>query len=175
VAPVDAGYEPAYFGIDEHLVWKSGFSVLEAVNHSRKEFDGNRIALLRLCIVVLSQPLYYTPDEYILVLNPYSTFLTNRRSKNMKNLFVSLVNVITSYDCAGYGIPYVSAIDQNGDEETLTTLSLHLLLILIEYKPPSIDNLKYLLEGGHQSLTRIYQNLVQTSLPGPNPEQNLTQ
>lgn len=37
----------------------------------------------------------------------------------------------------------------------MTTLSLHLLLILIEYKPPSIDNLRYLINGGHTSLTRI--------------------
>jgi uncharacterized membrane protein len=122
---------------------------MEAKNDAKREFDPNRIALLRLAIVVLSQPLYYTPDEYILVLNPYSTFLTSRRTAHTKNLFVSLVNVITAYDCAGYGIPYMSSIDQNGDEETLTTLSLHLLLILIEYKPPSIDNLKYLIEGGH--------------------------
>jgi hypothetical protein len=102
VATVEAGYEPAFFGIDENLVWRSGFSVLEAVNHSRREFDANRIALLRLTIVVLSQPLYHTPEEYILVLNPYATILTNRRTKNIKNLFVSLVNMITSYDCAGY-------------------------------------------------------------------------
>ena len=52
----------------------------------------------------------------------------------------------------------MSSIDQNGDEETLTTLCLHLLLILIEYKPPSIDNLKYLIEGGHQSLNQIYMH-----------------
>jgi hypothetical protein len=150
IAPFDnKDQEPSYYGIDENVVWRSGFSVIDASNHSRKEFDANRIALLRLTIVVLSQPLYFTPDEYILVLNPYSTFLTNRRTKHIKNLFVSLVNVITSYDCNGYGIPYMSSIDQNGDEETLTTLCLHLLLILIEYKPPSIDNLKYLLEGGH--------------------------
>jgi len=49
----------------------------------------------------------------------------------------------------------LSAIDQSGDQETITTLSLHLLLILIEYKPPSLENLTYLIKGGHTSLTRI--------------------
>ena len=58
------------------------------------------------------------------------------------------------------GIPYISAIDQNGDCETLTTLSLHLILILIEYKPPSIDNLRYLINGGHASLKRIYAHFI---------------
>jgi len=37
----------------------------------------------------------------------------------------------------------------------MTSIALHLLLILIEYKPPSLDNLKYLINGGHTSLTRI--------------------
>lgn len=125
-----------------------------------------RIALLRLMIIILSQPLYYGPDEYLLVLNPFSTYFTSRRAKNTKNLFVSLVNTIISYDCQGYvssilpnnisqGIPYLSAIDSSGDQESITTLSLHLLLILIEYKPPSLENLSYLIKGGHTSLNRI--------------------
>lgn len=50
----------------------------------------------------------------------------------------------------------MSAIDTAGDSETLTSLSLHLLLIMIEYKPPSIDNLRYLINGGHPSLNKIY-------------------
>lgn len=43
--------------------------------------------------------------------------------------------------------------------ETLTTLSLHLFLVLIEYKPPSVDNLQYLIQGGHPTLKRIYNHL----------------
>jgi len=57
---------------------------------------------MRLLIIILSQPLFYQPDEYLLVLNPFSTYFTNRRSKNTKNLFVSLVNTVLSYDCQGY-------------------------------------------------------------------------
>jgi hypothetical protein len=60
--------------------------------------------LLRLLILVLSQPLYYGPDEYLLVLNPFSTYFTSRRAKNSKNLFVSLVNTVLAYDCNGYVI-----------------------------------------------------------------------
>jgi hypothetical protein len=57
---------------------------------------------MRLLIIILSQPLYYSPDEYLLVLNPFSTYFTSRRVKNTKNLFVSLVNTVLSYDCQGY-------------------------------------------------------------------------
>ena len=46
--------------------------------------------------------MFHAPDEYLVILNPFSTYLTNRRCKNVKNLFVSLVNFVVSYDCAGY-------------------------------------------------------------------------
>ena len=101
--------------IDEQLVWKSGITVPEAANNANSNYNVIRIRLLRLLIVLLSQPLYYGPDEYLLVLNPFSTYFTSRRAKNTKNLFVSLVNTIIAYDCQGYGIPYLSSIDQNGD------------------------------------------------------------
>jgi len=50
----------------------------------------------------------------------------------------------------------MSAIDTQGEIETFTSLSLHLLLILIEYKPPSIDNLQYLIKGGHPTLKKVF-------------------
>jgi hypothetical protein len=86
-------------GIDEQLVWKSGISIPEAPNHYNNNYNPVRIALLRLLIIMLSQPLFYGPDEYLLVLNPFSTYFTSRRAKNTKNLFVSLVNTVLSYDC----------------------------------------------------------------------------
>ena len=107
-------------GIDEHLVWRSGISFPEVPNHYVTTYNSVRIDLLRLVIIILSQPLYYGPDEYLLVLNPFCTYFTSRRAKNTKNLFVSLVNTILSYDCTGYvsfsfftiqGIPYLSSID----------------------------------------------------------------
>ena len=66
-------------------------------------------------ITTLSQPLYFSADDYLQILNPFSTFFSNRRSKNCKNLFISLLNTILSYDVAGYGIPYMSAVDQAGE------------------------------------------------------------
>ena len=157
ILPLANGTTPQYFGIDENLVWRNGISVPAAANHSVFTYDKNRIDLLRLVITILSQPLYYAPDEYLLVLNPFSTYFSNKRSKNCKNLFVSLINVIASYDVSGYGVPYLSAIDQGGEQEVLLTLAIHLLLILIEYKPPSFDNLNFLIRGGHISLNKVFQ------------------
>jgi hypothetical protein len=96
------GATPQLYAIDENLVWKSGVTVLEATNHFKTEYDQNRICLLRLMICMLSQPLFHSPEEYLVILNPFNTFFTNRNCKNVKNLFISLVNVIISYDCTGY-------------------------------------------------------------------------
>jgi hypothetical protein len=58
----------------------------------------------------------------------------------------------------------MSAIDTQGETETLTTLALHLILILIEYKPPSIDNLTYLIQGGHPTLKRVFNAFLGKAL-----------
>jgi len=157
IMPLPDGVSPQYYGIDSNLVWRNGISVPDAVNHNAQQYDKNRIDLLRLVITMLSQPLFYAPDEYLLVLNPFSTYFSNKRSKNCKNLFVTLINVICSYDVSGYGVPYLSAIDQGGEQEVLVTLAIHLMLILIEYKPPSLDNLNFLIRGGHISLNKVFQ------------------
>lgn len=54
----------------------------------------------------------------------------------------------------------MSAIDTQGETETMTTLALHLILILVEYKPPSIENLKYLIQGGHPTLNKVFKSFV---------------
>lgn len=83
---------------------------------------------------------------------------------------MSLINVIVSYDVSGYGVPYLSAIDQGGEQEVLVTLAIHLLLILIEYKPPSGDNLDFLIRGGHISLNKVFRYfMVQSGAMKPNP------
>lgn len=155
VNPLPHGTIFDLYGFDEKIIWKAGVNIAYTDNHNVTKYDQHRIMLLRLLITIMSQPLYYAPDEYLMVLNPFSTYFTNRRQKNVKNLYLSLVNTIISYDCAGYGVPYLSSIDNYGEPELLANLSIHLLLILLEYKPPSIENLTYLIEGGHVPLNKV--------------------
>ena len=104
-------------------MWKSGISIFfEAPNHYKTEYDQNRILLMRLMIVLLSQPLFHSPDEYLVVLNPFSTYLTNRRCKNVKNLFVSLINVVISYDCAGYVSLFINFLNEESKTRRLVGL-----------------------------------------------------
>jgi len=46
--------------------------------------------------------MFNTPEEYLFILNPFATYLTNRRCRNVKNLYISLVNLVISYDIQGY-------------------------------------------------------------------------
>lgn len=66
------------------------------------------------------------------------------------------MNNIISYDIEGYKIPYFSAVNTQGQQERLIEIGLHVLLVLIEYKPPTPENLKYLIDGGYTSLKKIY-------------------
>ena len=54
VMPLDDDYQPSVSGIDDQLVWKSGISIMEARNHYTGQYDPNRIALVRLMIILLS-------------------------------------------------------------------------------------------------------------------------
>jgi len=114
---------------------------MEARNHYETQYDSNRIALVRLMIILLSQPLFHAPDVYLVILNPFSTYLTNRRCKNVKNLFVSLVNFVVSYDCAGYvSLDFCShfiSSDMVGIYHAIISnnIQLKVLVLMIEYGP----------------------------------------
>jgi hypothetical protein len=46
---------------------------------------------------------------------------------------------------------------------------------MIEYKPPSIDNLRYLINGGHPSLNKIYKYfLTRSGQPNATQDQQQT-
>ena len=75
---------------------------MDAPNHKVTQFDKNRISLMFLMVVMLSQPLFHSPEEYLVILNPFATYFTNRRCRNVKNLYVSLLNLVINYDCRGY-------------------------------------------------------------------------
>ena len=161
-------------GIDQNVLWKNGVSTSGDVhNHYTDTYDKNKISLLRLLLICISSPLYHGSEEYLTILNPFWWFFTWRRAKNVKNLFVSLLNNIISYDIEGYRIPYFSSVNVNGDNEKLLELGLHILLILIEYKPPTEENMIYLINGGYTSLKKIFTYFESQENPEHKEEKSL--
>lgn len=135
------------------MLWRKGVSTPGVVpSHADMNYNNDRLQLLRLMVVCLSQPLYYNAEDYLKILNPFCSYFTCKRTKNIKNLFISLLNTVISYDTQGMGLPYLSSVNEVGVSEALVDLSLHIILILIEYKPPTKENLVYLVKGGYISI-----------------------
>jgi hypothetical protein len=86
-----------------------------------------------------------------------------------------MLNQIISYDLEGYKIPYLSSMNAQGDSEKLLEIGLHVLLVLIEYKPPTEDNLKYLIDGGYVSLKQIYAYFERREDPQKKEEKTLSE
>ena len=63
-------------------------------------------------------------------------FLTNKCCPYLKNLTFSLVNTVLNYDCDGYLIPYASNIQPNRYVDPFFKISLQLVLVLLNFKPP---------------------------------------
>jgi len=54
----------------------------------------------------------------------------------LKTLVFSLLNTFLNYDCDGKLIPYANNIQKNQYVDRFYKVSIELLLILIQYKPP---------------------------------------
>ena len=76
-----------------------------------------------------------------------------------------MLNSYLAYDPSGYEIPYLSKINYEGDEEMLVLLSLQILMILCEYKPPTEDNAISLIHNTCLSLKIIKERYTQVQVP----------
>jgi High-temperature-induced dauer-formation protein len=73
--------------------------------------------------------------------------LTNRDFPLLKTLVFSLLNTFLNYDCDGYLIPYANNVQVNKFVDRFYRTALELLLILINYKPPTPEDVIRLIEG----------------------------
>ena len=159
-------------GVDNETVWAKGActgeKVMQARTFGQDLFQMRRIFALRTILVLLSQALYFKPEEYLTILNPFFAYFTMRRAPFMKNLFFSLLNTVTSYDThglLGVGIPYVSSSDTFVREVKFMESVLSVFNVMMEYRPPTKDNVKFLIDGGFQSLKAIRDHFVKNFEP----------
>lgn len=152
-------YTPDTKGVDMNLVWRKGVSTVGEVPNSRTygnaEMEQRRKWVLRVIIVLISQCLYFKSEEYLTILNPFCVYFTNRRTPYIKNFYFSLLNTVIDYDTVGKGLPYLSHTFSYDPDVLLIESSLAVLNILNEYRPPTIQNVNDLTEGGLVSLQQI--------------------
>ena len=131
-------------GVDERLIWSIGLATIGSISNGSSDvhFFKNRYYLLTLLTLCCSSRL---TSNFSMV--PHD--LTSRHSSNMflgllsirdfpllKTLVFSLLNTFLNYDCDGKLIPCANNIQKNQYVDRFYKVSIELLLILIQYKPP---------------------------------------
>jgi len=72
-----------------------------------------------------------------------------------------MLNTVIAYDTHGKGIPYLSSTFKYDSDVKLIETVLGVLTVLIEYRPPTKENVAYLIENGLTSLLIIKQKYVE--------------
>ena len=158
-------YEDDVNGVDPNLVWRKGVSITGEHNNSRyagnDNFERNRTQALRLIIVLLSQTVYNKPEEYLTTLNPFCAYFTCKRTPYIKNFYISLLNTVIDYDTVGFKIPYISWSTAYSPDVKLIDACLGVLNVLNEYKPPTPENVNFLIKGGLVSLEKLRDRFLE--------------
>jgi hypothetical protein len=69
--------------------------------------------------------------------NMFLGLISNREFPLLKTLVFSLLNTFLNYDCDGKLIPYANNIQKNKYVDKFYKVSLEVLLVLTQYKPPT--------------------------------------
>jgi hypothetical protein len=83
-----------------------------------------------------------------MILNPFFAYFTNKHTPFVKTFFLSLMNTLISYDTVGKGIPYISTSHGFDIDVKLIQTIIPVLCTLIEYRPPTKENVTELISGG---------------------------
>lgn len=104
--------------------------------HPKKSplYSNNRVEVLRLLLVCLSQPLYVDPDPANPVRSLWCDAAVSAHCPLAPTLFFCLLNAGITYDPIGWGVPYGSSFVSDPDEP-IADISLQVLTILLDYAP----------------------------------------
>lgn len=121
----------------EELLWTKGIgSKIKGSNDARSKMNANRSVVLRLLLVCLSGPLYYSSKEYKSTEKRWTKLVCLGDEKAVPNrveFFYSALNMLHGYDPVGWGIPYGSVFT-SGTHETCVQLCVQALLVLLDFQ-----------------------------------------
>jgi len=145
--------------VDQNVIWRKGISTIGDIPqdwyYGNDSYEQERTKVLNLILVLISQHLYFKPEDYLSILNPFCCYFTNKRAPFVKSFFISLMNTVISYDTVGRGIPYFSAATSFDTDVKLIKSIIPVLSALIEYRPPTKENVNELISGGFTSVKLI--------------------
>ncbi|KUI71350.1 hypothetical protein VM1G_07182 [Cytospora mali] len=121
-----------------YAIWQSGVGCNQAVA-TTKEFESNRIEVLRLLLTITGQSMYMSPA--VLPRNGIRA-LTHICSCSDKQVVLSvlcsLLNTTMKYNPASWRVPYNTLVSKD-PKQILVTYSLQFLLITVLYPIPDLD------------------------------------
>ncbi|KAJ3119325.1 hypothetical protein HK098_005592 [Nowakowskiella sp. JEL0407] len=120
-----------------YIIWYKGVGASNAPSSS-KDIDAIRSEVLRLLLTMMSRCIYVPPPSVLRYNNKWMNVLTTSLEKKaVLTLLCSLMNLTLSYDPVGWGLlPYNHVLFADTQEQ-LVTLSLHVLVALVDYASPT--------------------------------------
>jgi len=133
-----------YYTLDKALVWSPGVGVKGNLHYTSEKFESNRYTVLKCMIALSSITLYSTIESAVDDLNPMLWLLSSRYTKNLSNLFYSLLNTIVTYNPNSSKVPYMN----RGNEKThqYYDICTQAFMIMTDFRMPSYPRLQELLQ-----------------------------
>ncbi|KAG0232444.1 hypothetical protein BGW42_008162 [Actinomortierella wolfii] len=123
-----------------YVIWETGIGSSTPIGTS-KEFEDNRIEVLRLLLVLFSRSMYITPALIPITENRWiETVVTSTNRKATITVLCSLINSAMKYNPSGWGLPYNHVMFSNDQRELLVMLCLQVIIVLLNYQPIDVVN-----------------------------------
>ncbi|KAJ1550708.1 hypothetical protein HK096_005475, partial [Nowakowskiella sp. JEL0078] len=120
-----------------YVIWHKGVGATNAPAATR-EVDAVRTETLRLLLTLMSRTIYVAPTAVVRYSNRWIEVLaTSLEKKAVLSLLCSLMNTALHYDPVGWGLVPYNHVLFSDTQEQLVTISLHVLIALLDYSPSS--------------------------------------
>mgnify|MGYP001060503509 CR=1 FL=1 len=126
--------------VEVGLLWKPGVFCDYNLASASKEIVTRRCELLRLLLSMMTEGMRWKMSVYARKVSSWRWILCSQANPYLYQLFYTMLNTLISYNAKGYlGIPYSNYVSS---EETNTHLALQVLIVLLEFRPPSPEEVE---------------------------------
>ncbi|XP_075259274.1 protein HID1-like isoform X2 [Convolutriloba macropyga] len=116
-------------------IWASGVGFAQEPPYNFM-YDMHRTELLKLLLTCFSEAMYMPASSNDATsnasMNPWISYFTSSDNRHALPLFTSLLNIVSSYDPVGYGVPYNHLMFRDY-REPLVQVALQLLIVTLDH------------------------------------------
>ncbi|XP_063728858.1 protein HID1-like isoform X2 [Symsagittifera roscoffensis] len=117
-------------------IWASGVGFAQEPPYNFT-YDMHRTELLKLLLTCFSEAMYMSANSNesaanAAAMNPWISYFTSSDNRHALPLFTSLLNIVSSYDPVGYGVPYNHLMFRDY-REPLVQIAIQLLIVTLDH------------------------------------------